>query len=384
MTQQAVLIAAFSGRALAASARRAGYAPLVVDCFGDADLASFAEHSICLPARVQVGFKTKPLLAALASLQADASSKPIGLVLGAGFECAPRLIARLAERFPLLGNDAARVARAKDPEHLTKALEALGVRHPETSTAPPANPDGWLMKRIGGSGGLHIVPCPDDVRPDKRRYFQRHLENGAAVSVTVIAGKESAAFALSRQWCQPLKRRPFRYGGAVSAISVCEETEQTLVSHAYRVAEHLELEGLVSVDFLLHDGTPYVLEVNPRPGAALEVLDDEQGSLFEAHVRCFTEGDPAAYLKDNWRPATARAQAYLYADEGDITIGGFDWPDWTADRPQPGSHIRRRQPLATVLAEGTSDKAAEQLCRQRLATLNAMLYDREKWKETKQ
>ena len=38
-----VLIAGFSGRALAQSARRAGFRPLVVDCFGDADtlLAGF-------------------------------------------------------------------------------------------------------------------------------------------------------------------------------------------------------------------------------------------------------------------------------------------------------------------------------------------------------
>ena len=32
-----VLIAAISGRALAASARRGGYVPLVADFFGDAD-----------------------------------------------------------------------------------------------------------------------------------------------------------------------------------------------------------------------------------------------------------------------------------------------------------------------------------------------------------
>ena len=34
---QSVLIAAFSGRTLAQSARRAGYEPLVVDAFGDLD-----------------------------------------------------------------------------------------------------------------------------------------------------------------------------------------------------------------------------------------------------------------------------------------------------------------------------------------------------------
>ena len=79
MTRETVLIAAFSARALAASARRAGYRPLVVDCFGDLDTAALAVASRCLPARVQVGFTARSLIAALESLVADAPSPPIGL-----------------------------------------------------------------------------------------------------------------------------------------------------------------------------------------------------------------------------------------------------------------------------------------------------------------
>ena len=63
-----VLIAAFSGRALAQSARRAGFTPLVVDCFGDLDARDAAHQLTCLPARVQVGFLKRPLIAALPTL----------------------------------------------------------------------------------------------------------------------------------------------------------------------------------------------------------------------------------------------------------------------------------------------------------------------------
>ena len=45
MDNKSVVIIAASGRALAASARRGGYVPLVVDWFGDADtLALSAAH----------------------------------------------------------------------------------------------------------------------------------------------------------------------------------------------------------------------------------------------------------------------------------------------------------------------------------------------------
>ena len=38
-------------------------------------------------------------------------------------------------------------------------LDQLGVAHPETQLDPPRDPDGWLSKRIGGSGGAHVLPC---------------------------------------------------------------------------------------------------------------------------------------------------------------------------------------------------------------------------------
>jgi len=44
MDNKAVLIVAASGRALAASARRGGYLPLVVDFFGDADTIALKEY----------------------------------------------------------------------------------------------------------------------------------------------------------------------------------------------------------------------------------------------------------------------------------------------------------------------------------------------------
>jgi uncharacterized protein len=382
LSEPTVLIASFSGRALAASARRAGYRPLVVDCFGDTDLQDVAADWRCLPARVQVGFRRKSLTAALNDLAVAQDQPPIGLLLGAGFECAPALIQHLSQHFRLLGNDGETVEKAKNPKTLFPLLDQLGIPYPETRLAPPSTPEGWLMKRIGGSGGLHIVPCPSTVRPDPKRYFQRQLPDGEPVSVTVVAGALSSFFALTRQWCHPLKRRPYRYGGAVSAITIDASLEQRLVTAAHKVVEALGLKGLLSVDFLVTGDDIQLLEVNPRPGAALDVLDDANGRLFQAHIACADDnGDPVHILKDHWRLRRARAQAYLYADRGAITVGNINWPDWTADRPVAGTQVRRRQPLATVLADAASADEAELLCQQRLAELADMLYEGQKEKE---
>lgn len=374
MTGEAVLIAAFSARALAASARRAGYRPLVVDCFGDSDTVARAEASRCLPARVQVGFTFRPLLAALESLAAESASPPIGLVLGAGFECNPRLVAKLAERFPLIGNDAETIARAKDPQQFFSVLDALGVPHPETRLDAPADADGWLMKRIGGSGGLHIHRCPAKPRPDKRRYFQRQIA-GAQISLLGLVSEKSAAFAASRQWTSPLARRPFRYGGATGSLPLDEDLEARLIEMSLAVSDALKLSGIVSFDFLVSEGEASLLEVNPRPGATLDVFDDAAGTLFKAHIEATRGGDPAALLASDWHPPIARAAAFLYADRGPLTAGTIDWPEWAADRPQPGSVIGAGQPLATVVSEGDDIEAVQALCVQRLGALETLLYD---------
>lgn len=374
MSGETVLIAAFSARALAASARRAGYRPLAVDCFGDTDTLALAETATCLPARVQVGFKTRPLLAALEALEAGASSPPIGLVLGAGFECNPRLVARLGDRFPLIGNDALTIRKTKDPTHLFGLLDELGVPHPVTQSDAPDDPDGWLMKRIGGSGGLHIHACPKAPRPDKRRYFQKRIA-GEAISLLGLISEKSAAFAVSRQWTSPLPRRPFRYGGAAGSLLLEPDLEARLIEMSLAVSDALDLKGIVSFDYLVHEGEPSLIEINPRPGASLDVFDDVSGTLFKAHLETARGGDPAAVLSEGWHPPIARAAAILYADRGALTVGDVAWPDWAADRPAPGTAIGRGQPLATVMAEGSDLDAVQASCVQRLGALESLLYD---------
>jgi predicted ATP-grasp superfamily ATP-dependent carboligase len=376
LSGETVLIAAFSARALAASARRAGFAPLVVDCFGDLDTTEFAEASRCLPARVQTGFTYRPLREALQSLVAEAPKPPIGLVLGSGFECNPRLVAKLAAEFRLLGNSPEVIQRTKHPETFFAALDRLGIGHPETQLTAPSDTEGWLMKRIGGSGGLHIHDCPKTPRPDPRRYFQRKI-GGEPVSLLGMISSRSSAFAVSRQWTSPLPKRPYRYGGAAGSLTLDEDLEARLIGASLELSDELELTGLVSFDFMIDGDIPLLLEVNPRPGASIDVFDDASGTLFTTHVEACLGGDAAAHLEANWHPPVARAAAFLYADRGALSVPALDWPHWAADRPRSGSTIERGQPVATVMAEGDDLATVEETCRERMGLLENLLYEGE-------
>jgi predicted ATP-grasp superfamily ATP-dependent carboligase len=368
---EAVLIAAFSGRALAQSARRAGYEPLVADAFGDLDTQSAAAAFRVIDGAMETGFRTKPLLAALNELTSSVSSRPLGLVLGSGFEDKPRLIAVLAGRYRLLGNGAATYAACKAPARFFSKLDELGIAHPETQAAPPADPAGWLTKRIGGSGGRHIRMCNANAIQRPRRYFQKQLE-GERLSVGGVFGAEHTPLAVTRQWISPSPAQPFRFGGAVSQPGIAPALRRALESNALKVASAFNLTGMASFDFIAVDGVPHLLEVNPRPGASLDVQDDDWGTQFRAHAAVCTGMSVPA----NPAPkSSARAMAILHADRGALTLGETPWPKWSADRGPSGTFIPKNAPLASVFAEAATADEAQRLAQVRLAELEDLIYE---------
>ncbi len=377
MTLQPVLIAGFSARALAQSARKAGFAPLVVDGYGDLDTRSAAQDIIVLPEIVRRGFRAGDLLDALGKLSAASAAPPAGLLLGAGFEGTPKLIETLARQYRLLGCSPQSVANVKDPAVFFPLLAEIGIPHPATllpaQKSDTAGPGDWLSKRIGGMGGTHIRRWQTGNRLSAKRYLQQQIP-GEPLSATVLATRNGPAFAFTRSWLSPTPDQPFRFGGIVGNITLESELEARLIDLILTLLPRLELTGLVSFDFIQHDGELFLLEVNPRPGASLDVLDDDAGTLLSAHVLAVTGGDAIATLAADWQPVT-RASAYLYADQGALTAPQIDWPDWAHDRPAPGCKIPAGAPVATVHAQAATPEDAELKCRNRLEQLRIMLYE---------
>jgi predicted ATP-grasp superfamily ATP-dependent carboligase len=356
-----VLIAAASGRALAASARRAGYAPLVADFFGDLDTLAVARAYVRLPDGLARGMD-ETLLDALETLAAG--EQPCGLVWGTGFEDRPHLLAQLARRWPLLGNTAESVAIVKDPIAFARLCEDCGISHPETSRSRPADVAGWLRKRIGGAGGSHIRSAAghDDLNRDV--YFQRCVD-GVPVSVSFLAdGHRALILGCSAQWSSPTLRQPFRYGGAARPADVSRDVERALARAVQDIAATVPLVGLNSADFLVHGNAFHLLEINPRPGATLDIFEPADGSLFALHVAaCARQLPDRAPALDG-----AAASAIVYADR-DIRAPALDWPAWTADRPQAGISVKAGEPFCTVHARGETAAEARRFVERRQAAI---------------
>ncbi|MCJ2059966.1 ATP-grasp domain-containing protein [Methylobacterium sp. J-048] len=369
---QAILIAAQAGRALAEAARRAGLRPYVADLFGDSDTLALSEAYRPLPGRFGKPIAADATLAAIDAL-ADAAGSPMGIVLGSGFEDAPGLVARIAKNHRLIGADADAIAALKDPFAFAALCARLGVPHPAIATDALADPSGWLLKRIGGSGGSHIRPATRGPAPDGH-YFQIRVP-GRPYALNVLAdGRTIQVLAVTEQWCMPSPIRPYRYGGALAtgaaeAPLLPDALIATVAEAVEKIIAATGLRGLASADFLADGSRWWLTEINPRPGATLDILDRRSTPLLAAHIEASLGARPALGAQ----PADAAAAQICYAEREHAPVPDFFWPDHVRDRPRPGTVVRRDAPLCTVLALGADRQAALDSLNTRTAQLRAAL-----------
>ena len=217
--------------------------PLVADFFADDDTREIA-HACRKLDDLKRGFQWKTLRPALEALAEEAPSPPLGVAIcGAGFEDRTPLLAKIAERWPLLGNAPSVVERVKDPELFFAELSRLGVPHPRTITDPAAAGDGWLAKRQGGAGGSHVVATPARRKDAGRLYYQEQIEGRPVSALFVGAGDRACVLGFSEQWAAPTKHSKWRYGGAAQPAELSPELKARLTEQVERVAATFGLNG---------------------------------------------------------------------------------------------------------------------------------------------
>jgi len=359
------LVAALSGRALAAAARRAGERALVLDLFADEDTRRCAERCIKLPP-AGPGFERRALLAAVDELAPSVR----GLVYGAGFEHDPPLLAALAKRVPLLGNAPETVAAVKDPRRLARLLARLGLPHPQIADAPPLSGQmDWLRKRAGGAGGSHVALVAGTMAAPGN-YFQRRAPGRPLSALLAADGRAARVLGFSEQWAAPAADAPFRYGGCAGPVTLPPRLAGAIADACSALTVATGLVGLNSLDLLVEEERFHILEINPRPGATLDLFDGRAGlSLWRLHLDALRGRLPPAQTV----PGPVRAAAVLYAPSAIAIPRDMIWPRWTADRETRGNRVARDAPVCTVHAVAASVAAARAQLDRRSGQLLARL-----------
>lgn len=332
-----VLVAAVSARMLAELAAADGHQVTAVDRFGDVDLRAVAAGA------------TAPSLEGLTDLAEEVDADAV--VYGAGFENRPDLVSRLARGRELLGTPGERLAAVRDPWNVTAAAVAAGARAPHTRAAgdpPGGNDGGWLRKPLQGGGGRGVRRWAGGaLRPGE--ILQRRIRGLSCSAVAVGDGRRAALLGVTEQ----LHRRGFAWTGNVTPPRLPagqrRQLHERLSAVCAEVAGRFGVRGAFGVDVIWDGREVWVLEVNPRPPASLELFS---AGSFAAHVR----GARALGLPMPGAPAgggsSARVKLVLFAARPLRAPDPSWWPaGLVRDVPRPGEPIARGAPVCTLVSD---------------------------------
>lgn len=381
-TQKSLLVIALSARPYVEAAKRAGYAVTAIDGFADKQTVEFADKTIVV-AFDRNGFEADALLRAIQKLDA---SQYLGFVYGSGLDAQPELLDKIASVIPLVGNSAASVKAVKTASSFFATLKQCNIAYPLVfDSLTGMHADSYLTKFAGGCGGTHIklagikLAGQGDKLP-ANHYYQQYVD-GRSVSLLFLAnGTQAEVVGFNAQWLSPSVEMPFRYGGAVSHIVLPQAIQQKLMDAAERLSRAFDLVGLNSLDAIVQDDHVYVLEINPRLSATVELYTESR--LLDLHVQAsLGQLDHVSHF--NRLATQSKAHAIVYAPFDMMIPATFDWPDWTVDTPYHDSQAQAQTieivaeaPVCSVLAEADDADTAKQLAQTRVKMLLNLLKEK--------
>jgi predicted ATP-grasp superfamily ATP-dependent carboligase len=362
-----VLIFGVSCRAAAFSALRAGLRPRCADYFADRDLAA-----VCRVDRIDSLKAGREFLALAESLH------PSCWFYAGGFENRPGWVERIARRHRLWGANARTLRIVRDPERVALLLSENGIPVPAVRRNPDGLPrDGsWLVKPLRSGGGRDVRPLGDDHDGSSTRWYFQERIAGPSFSALFIGEENGARLVGVTQQLLGGLESPFAYRGSIGPWPIDSALATKLGRLGDATASGSGLLGWFGVDYVLRDGDPWPVEVNPRYTASVEIHELALGRALLCEHRRACEGGIANASTPLIRAGPPVVAKIILRARRDFVAPTIDSDDECgtanpigmraiADVPWPGTQFAAGDPVMTLLAWG--ENVAD--CRSRLNEL---------------
>lgn len=305
--EQAVVVGA-SCRAAAQGLRRAGIAHIVAwDEFLDADLREIAQSHPWDSAETE-------------SHKADG----IPLLLCGGMENRIEDVQAWLNKGYSCGVDAQMLRTLRSPANWQRWSTQVRIGWPKSffraeemqhSSSRNLESNCWLSKSLMGAGGIQVRRFDQEelrelglvellkAKWEEEMYLQEHIE-GRSIGATFCSYRDEVRFVgvargvTSDELPGPL---PFIYRGSILSPDISQEVKQRLEDFGRLVTLETGIRGLWQADFIVKDdGSLWVLEVNPRWSASMELHEIANSvSWVTEHLRALNPGK----LRDETRTA---------------------------------------------------------------------------------
>ncbi|MDG1895425.1 MAG: ATP-grasp domain-containing protein [Fuerstiella sp.] len=330
MPQPNVILIGASVRSFAQSALRDGIRPVCVDMFCDSDLRMSLRKG-----GLKEAFWCRPVesFADAAGAVSDVDPNVPAVVLG-GFENHTTGFRHLSSQRTTLGSDGSTIEQLRNPQCLFPQLQARGCWIPRfhvRGQGVPGHEPGlrWLRKNrfsAGGQGVRWYAETDELRRKQSESVLTDDLQefiDGIPISASFLAvarsENESAisrnnavllGCALQLSGCDALHAAEFHFCGNVGPLKLSAALTQQVADAGNAVMAEWSVAGLFGIDFVVRDGRPFVVEVNPRPTASHELHELAQPGL------------PGHVLLQLWPTAQKSLQA-AEAYETDAVCSGY-------------------------------------------------------------
>ncbi len=355
MSETIILVGA-SVRAAARSAQKAGLSTWCCDRFADADLTAMAE------VRLLKDGEYPSQLPAILRREAPAGA----VVFTGGMENHPLIIEAISLDREILGNPANVLQQVRNPYKVANALSSFGLSvpmvHPEGKALPADRV--WLVKPMLGCGGRGIIPWNEQtisVSAAEPSYCQEYIEGVPHAGLFLSDGHRVICLGVCLQlvglpW---LNASQFAYCGSIGPIPFEPEIidQYRLIGQA--LVESFGLRGLFGVDTIHQSNRVWMIEVNPRYTASMEVLErvDDRSWLKEHIAVCRGRRISLDDISLRSSRRTMGGKVILFNDAatwpflGDVvgTMPNEKRVLQLADIPQPGSLMQPHQPICSLL-----------------------------------
>lgn len=352
-----LLLIAPSTRAIAESAKKAGYDFISLDFFGDADQKEICENYSLRE------FKEDYTIENLFKRAQDLEFTHV--VYGSGFENHPELVGGFEKRCTVLGNSCDTLRKVRDWKNFFKVLEKNGIPFPQTEILPKQEAIEALenkqnvIKPLAGGGGhaIYLSQSVDKATADERLGEEVLLQEyiaGIPASSTFVSSNGEFIFLGTAEQLRGTFFSPFCYSGNVVPLKTRRAAIEKMKEISRVIAEAFKLKGCNGIDFVISRGEPYVLEVNPRIPGSAELLEMAHGfNVIDVHIKACLGNLRSLKLKT---PRKFYAKKILFADRDIIYKERLDF---IKDMPHYGERIDRESPICTVFGEG---KTREECC----------------------
>lgn len=224
--------------------------------------------------------------------------KPLGVIVQFGGQTAINLAEGLVEAgVTILGTDLAHIDEAENREKFEQLLESLKLNRPPGRTVTSVEEAISAAEILGypvlvrpsyvlGGRAMEIVYNQDEllhymneavkINPQHPVLIDRYLL-GKEVEVDAIADGKRV---LIPGIMEHIERAGVHSGDSIAVYppqSLSSEQKQRLMEMTEQIALALEIKGLVNIQYVIHEGQVYVLEVNPRSSRTVPFLSKVTG-----------------------------------------------------------------------------------------------------------